>query len=63
MFQLASINQTEDDPDKYPWREQEDCDQQVKDMVHSLLWPLNNGGLLGCTSLHYNDISVALLLR
>ena len=62
IIQLASIYATENHPDNRPWREQEDCNQQVKDMVHFLLWTLNNGGLLWCLLPHYHHISVILLL-
>ena len=60
---LASINATEDHPDKHPWREQEERDQQVKDVIHFLFRLLNDSGLLsGCSISHYDDISVGGLL-
>ena len=59
---LRSINATEEYPDKHPWREQEKCDQQVKDVVHFLFRLLDDGGLLGWRLLYYNNIIGLLLL-
>jgi len=60
ISQLASINATEDHPHKYPSRNYE-AQYQVKNVVHSLSFLLNNGGLLGCPTWHYNNIGVGLL--
>ena len=61
QFSLTSIYATEDHPDKHPRREQEECDQQVKDVVHFLFRLLNDSGLLGSWLLYHDDVSVLLL--